>query len=69
MEIIDAHAHIYPEKIAEKATVAIGDFYDIPMEMPAGTAESLNPDFKKVFSVLAYNPVFERQTQVPAWEE
>lgn len=31
--------------------------------------EPLNPDFKKVFSMLAYNPVFERQTQVPAWEE
>ncbi|MBQ3115558.1 MAG: amidohydrolase family protein [Clostridia bacterium] len=41
MQIIDAHAHIYPEKIAKKATVAIGDFYDIKMDMPAGTAESL----------------------------
>jgi len=47
MEIIDAHAHIYPEKIAEKATVAIGDFYDIPMEMPAGTAERLIEDGKR----------------------
>ncbi len=41
MEIIDAHAHIYPQKIAEKATAAIGTFYDINMEMPAGTAERL----------------------------
>ena len=41
MEIIDSHAHIYPAKIAEKATVAIGDFYDIKMEMPAGTSERL----------------------------
>ena len=41
MEIIDAHAHIYPEKIAQKATVAIGDFYDIKMEMPKGTADRL----------------------------
>ena len=41
MEIIDAHAHIYPQKIAEKATAAIGTFYDITMEMPAGTAERL----------------------------
>ncbi len=31
MEIIDAHAHIYPDKIAEKASQAIGDFYGIPM--------------------------------------
>ena len=29
MEIINAHAHIYPEKIAVKATEAIGAFYDI----------------------------------------
>lgn len=41
MEIINAHAHIYPQKIAEKATDAIGKFYDIPMEMPAGTSERL----------------------------
>ena len=41
MEIIDAHAHIYPTKIAEKATVAIGEFYDIKMAMPAGVPERL----------------------------
>lgn len=31
-EIIDAHAHIFPEKIAENATVNIGHFYELPME-------------------------------------
>ena len=41
MEIIDAHAHIYPAKIAAKATETIGVFYDIKMEMPAGTPERL----------------------------
>ena len=41
MEIIDAHAHIYPEKIAVKATETIGIFYDIKMDMPAGTPERL----------------------------
>ena len=46
MEIIDAHAHIYPEKIAAKATDTIGVFYDIKMEMPAGTAERLLADGK-----------------------
>lgn len=30
-EIIDAHAHIFPEKIAENATVNIGRFYDLHM--------------------------------------
>jgi NAD(P)-dependent dehydrogenase (short-subunit alcohol dehydrogenase family) len=31
--------------------------------------EAENPDFKKVFSMLAYNPVFEKQTQVPAYNK
>lgn len=29
--IIDAHCHIYPDKIAERAVEAIGRFYDLPM--------------------------------------
>ena len=41
MEIIDAHAHVYPEKIAAKATDTIGIFYDIKMQMPKGTPEQL----------------------------
>lgn len=47
MQIINAHAHIYPEKIAQKATDTIGVFYDIKMEMPRGTAERLIEDGKK----------------------
>ncbi len=38
--IIDAHAHIYPDKIAKKATEAIGNFYDLVME-DAGTTSRL----------------------------
>ena len=30
--VADAHAHIYPGKIAEKATASVGKFYDIPMD-------------------------------------
>ena len=33
MMIIDAHCHIYPDKIAEKASAATGRFYDIPMAL------------------------------------
>lgn len=47
MEIIDAHAHIYPEKIAVKATATIGVFYDIEMEMPAGTSQRLIEEGKR----------------------
>ena len=31
MDIIDFHAHIYPDKIAEKASHSVGEFYSIPM--------------------------------------
>lgn len=40
MKIIDIHAHIYPQKIAEKASEAIGNFYDIPMSYD-GTVPTL----------------------------
>lgn len=30
-KIIDAHCHIYPDKIAEKASAGTGSFYGIPM--------------------------------------
>ncbi len=33
MKIIDAHCHIYPDKIAEKAAAATGRFYDIEMSL------------------------------------
>ncbi len=41
MRIVDAHCHIYPEKIAQKATDAISDFYDLDMECGIGTAQVL----------------------------
>jgi len=31
MHIFDSHVHIYPDKIAEKASAHVGAFYDIPM--------------------------------------
>ena len=40
--IIDTHAHIFPQKIQEKAVDAIGDFYGIPMKHTGeGTSEGL----------------------------
>lgn len=40
MTIIDAHTHIYPQKISEAAVQSISDFYDIPMTAD-GTLETL----------------------------
>lgn len=39
MPIIDAHAHIYPEKIAARAVAAVGAFYQIEMTGGSGTPE------------------------------
>lgn len=47
MEIINSHAHIYPDKIAGRATQAIGDFYDIEMDMPLGTSDALIKEGKE----------------------
>lgn len=41
MAVFDAHAHIYPEKIASKAVDAIGRFYGIRMAGGKGTPEDL----------------------------
>lgn len=40
MKIIDAHAHIFPDKIAEKAVKSISDFYEMPMKSE-GYADAL----------------------------
>ncbi len=40
MNIIDMHAHIYPDAIAKRAAQSIGTFYDIPMCMD-GTLDQL----------------------------
>lgn len=41
MTIIDAHAHIYPDKIAAKAVAAVGKFYCYDDMSGAGTPEDL----------------------------
>lgn len=41
MKIVDFHAHIYPEKIAEKAVHSVGDFYGVSMAAHVGTADEL----------------------------
>jgi len=46
-KIIDIHAHIFPEKIAQKATESIGNFYGIPMS-GKGTIEDLLEQGNKV---------------------
>lgn len=46
-KIINAHCHIYPEKIADKAVLGIRDFYDLDMSLN-GTIEGLIQDGNKI---------------------
>ena len=46
-KILNAHSHIFPEKVSEKATKAIGEFYDIPMDL-VGNSKDLIVDGNKV---------------------
>lgn len=52
LKIIDAHSHIFPEKIAEKATEAISEFYDIPMRHFGFSQELINSGSK--INILKY---------------
>ena len=39
-KILDAHCHIFPEKVALRAAMAIGEFYNSKMKMDGKTAVS-----------------------------
>lgn len=41
MPVVDAHAHIYPDKIAKRATQSIGEFYHISMQNSTGSVAQL----------------------------
>lgn len=47
-KIIDAHAHIFPQKILPKAVDSIGAFYTLPMSGGKGSAEDLLEQGKKI---------------------
>ena len=50
MKVIDSHAHIFPDKIAVKASLAIGDFYGVPMDSDA-SVKSLIAKEKEIDSL------------------
>ena len=58
--IIDCHCHIYPVKIAEKATASIGKFYDLPMSYHGTAAEMIE---KRRESGITHSVVFSVATK------
>ena len=64
MKIIDFHAHIYPPKIAEKASLSTGEFYHIT-PAHSGTGEELLSVGKKAgISEFVLLPVATKPEQV-----
>ncbi len=69
MQVFDFHTHIYPEKIAHKATQSVCDFYQLNSSLN-GTAQELIEDGKKVgISKFLILPVAIRADQVRAINE
>ena len=66
MEIIDSHCHIYPEKIANKAVGAIGDFYGIEMKCKGTSAELLEILNKNNITKAVIHSTATKPEQVPS---
>ena len=50
MKITDCHAHIFPAKIAEKATVGIGNFYGKSMRYIGSPETQMDRDLREIAS-------------------
>lgn len=64
VEIIDFHAHIYPDKIAEKASQATGDFYGITPAYSGTSRELLTSGKAAGISRFVLLPVATKPDQV-----
>ncbi len=62
--IIDFHCHIYPAKIAEKASKSVGDFYNYPMKYHGSPEELLESGSKIGVSKYVILPVATKAMQV-----
>ena len=64
MEIIDFHTHIYPNRIAEKASQATGNFYGIKPSFNGTSEELLSVGRKAGISRFVLLPVATKPNQV-----
>lgn len=62
--IIDFHAHIYPDKIAAKASKSIGDFYNSPMAHHGYLEELLESGLKNGISKFVVHSAATKPMQV-----
>ena len=64
MKIIDTHCHVYPDKIAEKASNATGTFYGIPAAMDGRIATLLEDGKRAGIDHYVINSVATTPAQV-----
>ncbi|MBE6564381.1 MAG: amidohydrolase [Ruminococcaceae bacterium] len=62
--VFDAHCHIYPDKIAEKAAIAIGRFYDMAMYTDGSVATLLKNGEKAGITHFLVHSVATNPAQV-----
>lgn len=65
-KIIDAHCHIYPDKIALKASTATGSFYDIPCKCDGKVSTMLEEGEKAGVTHYIIQSVATTPAQVPS---
>lgn len=63
-KIIDSHAHVFPDKIAEKATESIGEFYSLPMGLDGSVRTLLELSEKHGISAFLIQSVATAPQQV-----
>lgn len=63
-KILDAHCHIYPDKIAEKAALATGSFYGIEMNLDGKVSTLIREGEKAGFSHFLVQSVATTPKQV-----
>lgn len=66
MKIIDMHCHIYPDKIAEKASRATGEFYHIPVTYDGKVSTLLEAGKRAKINHYVVNSVATTPEQVHA---
>lgn len=65
MAIIDVHAHIYPDKIADRAVDAVGDFYLVPMYGEGTSAHLLSSQQQAPITHFVVHSVATKPATVP----
>lgn len=62
-KIVNAHCHIYPEKIASKAVIGIKDFYDLDMSLNGKLDDLYVTEMRLESPITWYIPLQQHQSR------